>query len=90
MTPATRGWEGGRRRLRLLQEALLRGVVAGQIGRQDLDRHLAVQPWVMRRIHHPHPPAAELGANLVRTEGGAGTEGHGIATWRSRRGSWAV
>ena len=58
-----------RGRLGLLEEASLRGLVAGQVGRQDLDRHLAVQARVVARVDDPHPAAAELGADRVRAEG---------------------
>ena len=67
----------GRNRLRLLEEALLRGVVAGQIGRQDLDRHLTVEVRVVGRVDDPHAAGAELGADRVRAEGRAWDEGHG-------------
>ncbi len=66
-----------RGRLGLLEEAALRGVVAGQIGRQDLDRHLAVEARVVGRVDDPHSAAADLGADRVRAEGGAWDEEHG-------------
>ena len=64
----------------MLQEPLLGGVVAGQVGRQDLDGHLALQARVVGRVHHPHAAVAEFGADRVRAEGGAWGEGHGWLT----------
>ncbi len=46
----------GRGRFGLLQEPLLGRLVAGQIGRQDLDRHLAVEARVVGRVDDPMPP----------------------------------
>ena len=68
----------GRGRLGLLEEAALRGLVAGQIGREDLDRHLALEARVVGRVDDPHAAAAELGADRVRAEGGAWGEGHEV------------
>ena len=70
------GWSRGRRRFRLLQEALLGRLVAGQIGRQDLDRHLAVEARVVRGVDDAHAAVAKFGAEGVRTDGGAGGPGH--------------
>ena len=43
-------------------------------GRQNFDRHLAVQARVVSRVHDAHPAVAELGADRVRAEGGAWAE----------------
>jgi len=51
-----------RRRLRLLQEPLLRRFVAGQVRREELDRHLALQARVVGRVDDPHATVAEFGA----------------------------
>ena len=42
-----------------LQERLPGRVVAGQIGRQELDRHLAVQARVPGRVHNAHAAVAQ-------------------------------
>ncbi|MEE8130491.1 MAG: hypothetical protein V3T48_09395, partial [Vicinamibacterales bacterium] len=39
-----------------LTQAALRGVVSGQIGRQDLDRHLTVEARVLGRVDDAIPP----------------------------------
>ena len=49
-------------RLGLLEEVPLRGVVAGQIGREDLGRHLTVEARVVGRVDDHHAVAPELGA----------------------------
>ncbi len=56
---------------------LLGRLVAGQIGRQDLDRHLTVEARVLGGVDDPHPAVAECGAEGVRAEGGTGRESHG-------------
>ena len=58
---------------------MLRGGVAGQIGRQDLDRHLAAEARVVRRVDDPHAAVTEFGGDGVRTERGTWGQGHGEA-----------
>ncbi len=60
----------------LLQEAFLRGVVAGQIRREELDGDVAIEPRVMGLIDDAHPALAELADDAVRTELCTGLEGH--------------
>ncbi len=63
--------------LRFLEEPLLGRLVAGQIRRQQLDGHLALQARVEGGVDDPHAAVAEFGADGVRAEGGAWAEGHG-------------
>ena len=49
-----------RRRLRLVQEPLLGLRVPGQLRRQELQGHGALQGGVLGPVHHAHPARAEL------------------------------
>ena len=69
----------GRGRLRLLQEPLLGGVVAGQVRGEELDGDLALQARVLGRVDDPHAAVTEFGEDRIRAESGAWGEGHGGA-----------
>ena len=60
----------------LLQEALLGRLVPRQVGREELDRHLALEAGVMRQVDDPHAATPELRGDLVRAESRARGEGH--------------
>ncbi len=45
-------------------------VLAGQIGWEDFDRHLAVEARVVGGVDDPHAAVAEFGEDRVRAEGG--------------------
>ena len=60
------------RGLGLLEEALLGGLVAGQVGWQQLDRHTPIQPGIVGRVDDAHPAAAQLRDDLVGPECCAG------------------
>ena len=47
------------RQLRLAQEPLPETLVPGQLGRQQLQRHPALQPQLLGQVHDPHPPTAD-------------------------------
>jgi hypothetical protein len=49
----------GRRVLRLAAEPLLEGRVAGQVGTQHLDGHVAAQPEVTSSVHLGHAAVAQ-------------------------------
>ena len=70
-----------------LQEPLLGGLVAGQVRREELDGHLALQARVLGRVDDPHAAVAEFGADRVRAEGGTWREGHearlDYSAWRA-------
>ncbi len=50
--------------------------VVGDRGRQNLDRHVAIELRVPRPIHLPHSTRAERREDLVRTEAGAWRKRH--------------
>ena len=52
----------------LLEKPLLGRLVAGQVWREELDRHLPFQPRVLGRVDDPHPAVAEFGTYHVRAE----------------------
>jgi hypothetical protein len=70
--------EGGNRP-RLALEALAQGGVVGDVRRQDLDGHAAIQPRVACAIDFAHPPGGEQSQDLVGTESRAGRQRHGDA-----------
>ena len=74
----------GRGRLRLLEEPLLRGVVAGQIGREHLDRHLAVEARICAVYTIPIPPRPSSAriAYGPRVEPGASVMGEPAGLYR--------
>jgi hypothetical protein len=49
--------------------------VAGKRQWQNLDRHIANKPDITGAVDFAHPDNTELGANLVRAEAGAWSEG---------------
>ena len=49
----------------LLAAVALGAMVAGEVWRQHLDRHLARQPHFGREVHDPHPAATELANERV-------------------------
>ena len=51
-------------------------LILRQIGRQDLDRHLAVEARVVGRVDDPHAALADLGGDFIRAEARAWAEGH--------------
>ena len=65
-----------RRCLSFLKEPLLGRLVAGQVRRQQLDRHRPLEAWVCGRVDDAHPAATQLRDDLIRAEGGAGSEDH--------------
>ena len=67
--------------LGFLEEPLLGGVVLGQIRRQELDGHRALEAWVTSLIHDAHAALAKLADDGIRAEGGTGLEGHGGAEY---------
>ena len=62
--------------LGLLQEAALRGLVAGQVRHEELDGDLALQARVLGRVDDAHAAVAEFDADCVRAERSAWGEGH--------------
>ena len=52
-----------------LVKALARRFIGQGPGGQDLERHVAVQPLVVRPVDHTHPAGAELFENAVMPEG---------------------
>ena len=50
--------------------------VAGELGGQNLDRHVAVKGGVACSIHLTHTTLPEFGGDLVGAEARAGLEGH--------------
>ena len=64
------------RRLRLAAEALHRLAGQPQPARQDLQRHLAVERYLTRRVDHPHAAAAQLADDLEVAEPRAGQVRH--------------
>ena len=53
------------------QETLPRRGLDGSFGRQQLDRHPAVQPQLAGEIHHPHAPAPQASFQHVASGEGA-------------------
>ena len=51
--------------LRLPPEPDLEGLVPGQVGAQQLDRHVATEPQVASPVHLGHPAVAQHLADLV-------------------------
>ena len=51
--------------------------MTGQIGRQGLDRHLALQARVLGGVDDPYAAVAQFGADRIRAERGTWSEGHG-------------
>lgn len=50
---------------RLVRETAAEGVVAGQLGGEQLQRHHAVEPQVPGTVHHGHSAAADLPLHAV-------------------------
>ena len=44
--------------------------------REDLDRHIPIEPRIAGAIHLPHAADADAGDDFVRPEASAGREGH--------------
>src|SRR5262249_13898331 len=63
---------------RLALEARHRVGVAGGIGRQYFDGHVAAEARVAAAVNLPHPALADQRHDLVRTDAGAGTEHRGL------------
>jgi hypothetical protein len=65
-----------RRHARLALETRTHIGLLGELGGQDLDRHVTAEPGVPRPVDLAHPPRAERGDDLVRAETGASSELH--------------
>ena len=57
-------------------EASLRRRIVGELGRQDFDRHVAIEPGVARPIDFAHTAAADRRDDLVESEPRAGGQSH--------------
>ena len=66
--------------LRFALEALLHFGVVGEMRREDLDRHGAVQPRVGRLVDFAHPARADQREDLVGTESDACGQSHRFHT----------
>ncbi len=64
---------------------MLGDLVAGQIGRQQFDGHMPIQPGVVRLIDDAHAARAELAHDAIRAEACAGLERHGGAEYIAER-----
>ena len=64
---------------RLLLEAAKPLGIAGDRGRQYLDRHIASKPRIMRAVHLTHTARSDERMNLIRAEMRACCESHGCA-----------
>jgi hypothetical protein len=64
------------RSLRLLFEATQPIGILGERGRQDLDRDLALEPFVPGAVNLAHPARPDGGQDLVRSELRSGREPH--------------
>ncbi len=73
-------------RLRLAPEAGEQRGVGGEVGRQHLDRHLAVEARVPGAVDLAHSAGADRRGDLVRTEPGAGIKCHGTVEGTRGRG----
>jgi hypothetical protein len=75
------------RRARLAQEALAHDRVIGEVWRQRLDGHAAIEPCVARQVDDPHSAAADFPLELVLSSerGGETREGFGVAGAGDRR-----
>jgi len=67
-----------RRRLRLALEASESLCVIGNIVRQELQSHKAVQFYIFRLVNNTHPAAAEFLDNAVVRNGLADLRGAGL------------
>ena len=68
-----------RRRLRLAGEARPDGLIVGELGRQNLDRDVALEPEVARAEDDGHPSAADLVLDpVLAAERGGGALAEGI------------
>ena len=74
--------------LGLALEAGERLGIAGQVGRQDLHRDVAIELRVSRAVDLAHTAGAERTEDLVRPEPGSGGEAHFDATSFWKRGFW--
>jgi hypothetical protein len=63
-------------RFRLALEALEGRGVAGELLREELDRHFASQAWIPRAVDLAHAAGTERSEDLVGSEARAGFEGH--------------
>src|SRR6187402_2613430 len=59
--------------------------VARERLRQDLDRHVPIQPGITRAKHRAHPAGAEFGEYFIRPEARTGSESQ--ASWIIRSGN---
>ena len=64
------------RRARFLLEPTQSLGIAGEGGRQDLDRHVTPQTGIARSIHLAHPAGADERDNFVDAEPHAGNQRH--------------
>jgi hypothetical protein len=64
----------GRHRLGLTLEARQRGRIGSECGRQDLDRHVAIEFGVVRAVDLPHTAGADGRTDLIRAKASAGRE----------------
>src|SRR5262249_16949595 len=76
-----------RRQTRLPEEPGTKALVLGQLRRQQLQRHLAIQRQVVRPIHHAHtaPPEQRLQAITEQLRADSRSEGDGPSTSLHRR-----
>ena len=70
------GMVQGRGRPGLLEEPLLGRLVAGQLGREELQRDQSLEPGVLRLVDLPHPASADERDDLVLAEPRTGGDGH--------------
>ena len=69
------------KRLRFTRESRQAVRIVRKRLRQDLDRHVAIQPGIARPVDLPHPPFADRRGDFVDTKPGIGVKGH--VTWIS-------
>ena len=62
--------------LRLAEEARAKLRVASEVGRDELQRHPALEALMRGEVDGAHSPSAEDGLDLVRAELVAGVHGH--------------
>ena len=82
------GWESLETALASRSSRCRKRGIRGQIGGQNLDGYVALQPRIAGAIHLAHATGAERRDNFVRTEFSPRREPHGLRAIIDGRAGW--